>query len=194
MKIQANTYDAEMARTGGGMFNTLMKSGTNDYHGSAYGHVRRTDWDANASSAMRPEFPSPSNPTLPGARASAANIGSPSLRRKEQDLLLPGNRALRRQVVGLLELQPAHSRGTRGNFSNSFDSRRGPLHVIYDPLTGNSIPGKRHSRPPELRRWAPGDRQYLPDSGYDSAYYGASDDCAVLFDQSSRSSIYSQSR
>ena len=48
VKIQANTYDAEMARTGGGMFNTLMKSGGNEYHGSAYGHLRRTDWDANA--------------------------------------------------------------------------------------------------------------------------------------------------
>ena len=47
VKVQANTYDAEMARTGGGMFNTLMKSGTNDYHGSAYGHIRRTSWDAN---------------------------------------------------------------------------------------------------------------------------------------------------
>jgi len=34
VKIQSNTYDAEMARTGGGMFNTLMKSGTNTYHGS----------------------------------------------------------------------------------------------------------------------------------------------------------------
>ncbi len=48
VKIQANTYDAEMARTGGGMFNTLMRSGTNTYHGSAYGHLRRTDWDANS--------------------------------------------------------------------------------------------------------------------------------------------------
>ncbi len=47
VKIQANTYDAEMARTGGGMLNTLMKSGTNEFHGSAYGHIRRTDWDAN---------------------------------------------------------------------------------------------------------------------------------------------------
>jgi trimeric autotransporter adhesin len=47
VKVQANTYDAEMARTGGGMFNTLMKSGSNDYHGSAYGHLRRTSWDAN---------------------------------------------------------------------------------------------------------------------------------------------------
>ncbi len=48
VKIQANTYDAEMARTGGGMFNTLMRSGTNTYHGSAYGHIRRTPMDANS--------------------------------------------------------------------------------------------------------------------------------------------------
>jgi trimeric autotransporter adhesin len=48
VKIQSNTYDAEMARTGGGMFNTLMKSGTNDFHGSAYGGIRRTAWDANS--------------------------------------------------------------------------------------------------------------------------------------------------
>jgi trimeric autotransporter adhesin len=47
VKVQANTYDAEMARTGGGMFNTLMKSGSNDFHGSLYGHLRRTAWDAN---------------------------------------------------------------------------------------------------------------------------------------------------
>jgi hypothetical protein len=47
VKVQANTYDAEMARTGGGMFNTLMKSGGNDFHGSLYGHQRRKDWDAN---------------------------------------------------------------------------------------------------------------------------------------------------
>ena len=48
VKVQANTYDAEMARTGGGMFNTLMRSGTNEYHGTAYGHLRRTSWDANS--------------------------------------------------------------------------------------------------------------------------------------------------
>jgi hypothetical protein len=48
VKIQANTYDAEMARTGGGMFNTLMRSGANAYHGSLYGHIRRTSMDANS--------------------------------------------------------------------------------------------------------------------------------------------------
>ncbi len=34
--------------SGGGMFNTLGEvSVSNDYHGSAYGHLRRTSWDAN---------------------------------------------------------------------------------------------------------------------------------------------------
>ncbi|MCU1294527.1 MAG: TonB-dependent receptor [Bryobacterales bacterium] len=47
VKVQANTYDASMARTGGGMFNTLLKSGTNEYHGVAYGSTRQTDWSAN---------------------------------------------------------------------------------------------------------------------------------------------------
>ena len=47
MKVQANTYDAEMGRTGGGTFNTFLRSGTNDWHGSAFGYLRQTDWVAN---------------------------------------------------------------------------------------------------------------------------------------------------
>jgi hypothetical protein len=47
VKVQSNTYDAEMARTGGGMFNTYLKSGTNEYHGSLFGTMRQTSWAAN---------------------------------------------------------------------------------------------------------------------------------------------------
>lgn len=47
MKVQYNTYDAEIGRSGGGMFNTLLKSGTNSYHGSLGGYMRQTDWLAN---------------------------------------------------------------------------------------------------------------------------------------------------
>ena len=47
VKVQSNTYDAEMARTGGGMFNTYLKSGTNDWHGSLFGTMRQTSWAAN---------------------------------------------------------------------------------------------------------------------------------------------------
>jgi trimeric autotransporter adhesin len=47
VKIQANTYDAEMGRTGGGSFNTYMKSGSNEFHGSGFGYWRRKNWAAN---------------------------------------------------------------------------------------------------------------------------------------------------
>jgi hypothetical protein len=47
VKVQSNTYDAEMARTGGGMFNTYLKSGANEYHGSLFGTMRQTSWAAN---------------------------------------------------------------------------------------------------------------------------------------------------
>lgn len=47
VKVQANTYDAEMGRTGGGVFNTLMKGGANQLHGSAVGYMRQTEWIAN---------------------------------------------------------------------------------------------------------------------------------------------------
>lgn len=62
MKLQANTYDSEMGRTGGGVFNAFLKSGTNDFHGSALGATRQTDWLANnyfynRSGQARPDTP-----------------------------------------------------------------------------------------------------------------------------------------
>jgi hypothetical protein len=62
VKVQTNTYDAEMGRTGGGVFNTTLKSGSNELHGSLVGYTRQTDWLANgffqnASGTPRSETP-----------------------------------------------------------------------------------------------------------------------------------------
>jgi len=62
MKLQTETYDATMGRTGGGVFNTTLKSGTNDVHGSLFGYTRQTDWLANqyfrnATGQARPDTP-----------------------------------------------------------------------------------------------------------------------------------------
>lgn len=46
--VQANTYDAEIGRTGGGTFNTVLRSGTNGLHGSLYGETRQTPWEAES--------------------------------------------------------------------------------------------------------------------------------------------------
>ncbi len=46
-KIQTNSYDAQYGRTGGGIVNVSLKSGTNTLHGTSYEFARRTSWDAN---------------------------------------------------------------------------------------------------------------------------------------------------
>ncbi len=46
-KVQANAYDAEVGRTGGGLFNTSLTSGSSTYHGTLYGETRQTPWSAN---------------------------------------------------------------------------------------------------------------------------------------------------
>ena len=73
VKVQSNTYDAEMARTGGGMFNTFLKSGTNEWHGSVFGSLRQTSWAANnffnnAAGIALPEQPN---------RTYGASFGGP---------------------------------------------------------------------------------------------------------------------
>src|SRR5438093_3905212 len=40
VKVQVHTYDAEMGRTGGGVFNVTAKSGGNAYHGSGFYQTR----------------------------------------------------------------------------------------------------------------------------------------------------------
>src|SRR5437870_10761354 len=40
MKVQLHTYDADMGRTGGGVFNVTARSGTNDFHGSGFYQTR----------------------------------------------------------------------------------------------------------------------------------------------------------
>ena len=40
LKVQVHTYDAEMGRTGGGVFNATLRSGTNNYHGTTFFQTR----------------------------------------------------------------------------------------------------------------------------------------------------------
>src|SRR4051812_34945032 len=46
VKVQTSMYTAEVGRTAGGVVNIITKSGSNDYHGSAFEFVRNDRFDA----------------------------------------------------------------------------------------------------------------------------------------------------
>ncbi len=62
VKVQANTYDAQVGRTGGGVFNTLLRSGSNTFHGSVFGGTRQAAWLANDFFANREGIPRQDSP------------------------------------------------------------------------------------------------------------------------------------
>jgi hypothetical protein len=73
LKAQITTYDAEVGRTGGGVYNTPLKSGTNNLHGSLYGVTSQAVFNANDFFANRAGVPCPDNPYY----SYADSIGGP---------------------------------------------------------------------------------------------------------------------
>ena len=48
-KVMTNTYDAQYGRFNGGIVNTTLKSGSNDWHGSLFNYYRNAAFDANTT-------------------------------------------------------------------------------------------------------------------------------------------------
>ena len=142
VKIQANTYDAEMARTGGGMFNTLMKSGTNTYHGSAYGHIRRTDWDANNFFSNAAGIPIAEQPNTTWGASFGGRIWIPHVYDgKNKTFFYLGIEHYDDRSSDSANFNLPTLAERTGDFSQSLVSAGGPLITVIDPLTGNPFPG-----------------------------------------------------
>lgn len=179
VKIQANTYDAEMGRTGGGVFNTILKSGTNNLHGTAYGAIRRTDMNANLffnNAAGLPRGNSPNDNW-------AANLGGPIFVPKVYNgknrafffLALEGYNnteaaSLRSYVPTALE--------RLGDFSQT-RTPGGAQQVIYDPSTTVRNPDGTYTRTPFPNNIIPSTNlvgrnlaNYYPLPTSTAAYYG----------------------
>src|SRR5260221_5250011 len=62
VKVQVHTYDAEMGRTGGGVFNTTLRSGTNNFHGTGFYQTRPLSLSKNNYFVDKQRELDPSNP------------------------------------------------------------------------------------------------------------------------------------
>jgi hypothetical protein len=141
LKVQASTYDAEVGRTGGGTFNTLLRTGTNQIHGSAVGHIRQTAWLANNFFANRAGNPIPDQPFRDWAGSLGGPIVVPKLYDGRNKTFFFLSTEAYRQRDGSTNFFAVPTPLERaGNFSQSlsksgFQSGSGALQTIYDPLS-----------------------------------------------------------
>lgn len=135
MKVQANTYDAEIGRSGGGMFNAYLKSGTNEYHGSLGGYMRQTDWIANTFFNNRSGTPVTDQPFRNYMGSFGGAIWIPKVYNgKNRTFFWATFEGYRdTQAVSGVTAIPTMAERT-GDFSKSLTSS-GALRMVYDPLT-----------------------------------------------------------
>ena len=129
MKLQENTYDATMGRTGGGVFNTLLKSGSNSVHGSLLGYTRQTDWLANNFFYNATNTPRPETPFYTWGGSLGGPIVIPKLYNgKNKTFFWVSTESYRQKspLSNQYDLPTAAEKA--GDFSHS-------AHVIYDPLS-----------------------------------------------------------
>lgn len=156
VKVQANTYDAEMGRTGGGTFNTFLRSGTNQMHGSAFGYIRETEWLANNFFSNRAGQPRIDQPFRNYGGSIGGPIRIPRIYdgRNKTFFWVTGEAYRQTEAAGTRLVVPS-ALERNGDFSQSL-TPGGARQLIYDPLTtaadgtrtafaGNVIPSNRLS-------------------------------------------------
>ena len=135
-KIQTSTYSAEYGRTAGGVINMVIKSGTNEFHGSAYEFLRNSVMDSNTFFANR------AGQALPSLKRNqfGFTFGGPIVRNKAfffgsyEGLRLRAGTSVARTLPTAAEKS--------GDFSNSFARVAGacvPIN-LFDPTTTRRNP------------------------------------------------------
>ncbi|MDQ2901658.1 MAG: carboxypeptidase regulatory-like domain-containing protein, partial [Acidobacteriota bacterium] len=143
IKVLSNNYQAEYGGSAGGVIVETTKSGTNQWHGSAYEYLRNNAMDAPGYFA----------PVQNGAKVTpklrynvfGGTFGGPVRRDKTFFFFAYEGQQLRTGGVDTLTVPTAAQR--TGDFSQTFN-QAGKQIPIYDPTTrvqfpGNAIPSNR---------------------------------------------------
>ena len=135
IKLQVNTYDSEVGRTGGGTFNLFLKSGTNDLHASALAYQWMNDWIANnffANATGTPKIPQM-------FKNYGGSIGGPVVvpkvyNGKNKTFFFFTGEAYRQNQTSSTFVAVPTALERAGDFSQSH-YKNGSLQTIYDPLS-----------------------------------------------------------
>jgi len=138
-KVQTSAYSAEFGRASNGILNYTTKSGTNTFHGTAFGVIRNQALNA---SGFFYAAPTSAHPVVHNQNLEAASFGGPVRIPKLIDLrnkaffFLSGERSRAKDVSnsGLISLAPAAFRS--GDFRSLVDSK-GAVIPLYDPFDAN---------------------------------------------------------
>jgi hypothetical protein len=177
VKLQINTYDAEVGRTGGGTFNSFLKSGTNQLHGSGFGYTWMQPWLANTffgNSAGTPIYNQP-------FYNYGASIGGPVIipkvyNGKNKTFFWITGEAYRQTEAAATTANVPTALEKSGNFSQS-KYTNGTQQVIYNPLSGTPRqPFAGNVIPPSMINPAGSAlASYYPAPNAPVPYYGAND-------------------
>jgi hypothetical protein len=128
VRVQVSTYDAEMGRTGGGVFNATAKSGGNDWHGSGVFQNRPSFASSQLFFARKANDPKPETYYY----LYGGSFGGPIKKDRTFFWASTENYKTLTSRNALLKLPTA--RELTGDFSQSGVT-------IYDPLTTRPNPG-----------------------------------------------------
>jgi trimeric autotransporter adhesin len=171
VKVQVSTYDAEMGRTGGGVFNMTGKSGGNSWHGSALGQARPGGLRSLSFFARKACETDPSACAKPATYAYVygGSLGGPIV--KNKTFFWGSIEGYKTKTIDDAVVRAPSAREISGDFSQSGVT-------IFDPLTTRRNPDGSYTRTPFPGNIIPANRispvakamqKYWPSAGPASA-------------------------
>jgi hypothetical protein len=146
-KIQTNSYDAQYGKTGGGIINVSLKSGTNELHGTLYEFARRNAWDANSFQNNARGAPRSGHFLDQYGGQAGGPIYIPKLYDgRNRSFFMVAYEGYREGTPNPLTLSVPEPEMRAGDFSRLTDAQNRRI-TIYDPATGRQA-GSAWARDP----------------------------------------------
>jgi hypothetical protein len=141
-KVQSNLYDAQYGRTGGGVVNVILKSGTNSFHGAAYMYYRDESLNANTFDANRAGTPKTDLYwNQPGFTISGP-VRIPGLYDgRDKTFFMYSYERISSEIPFPQVFTVPSAAERAGDFTQTRTSAGAPV-IIYDPLTTRLVNGR----------------------------------------------------